>query len=84
MKEVLTDIQNGNFAKGFIDDNKAGFPEFKQMRKENAGHQIEQVGNELRKMMPFVTKKISFGGEHLGFDDGCTNQKGIQSIKRGS
>lgn len=57
MKEVLTDIQNGNFAKGFIDDNKAGFPEFKQMRKENAGHQIEQVGNELRKMMPFVTKK---------------------------
>ena len=57
MKEVLTDIQNGNFAKSFIDDNKAGFPEFKQMRKENAGHQIEQVGNELRKMMPFVTKK---------------------------
>lgn len=57
MKAVLTDIQNGKFAKGFIDDNKAGFPEFKKMRKENAGHQIEEVGTQLRKMMPFVTKK---------------------------
>lgn len=49
MKEVLTDIQNGKFAKGFIDDNKNGFPEFKKMRAESAGHQIEEVGGELRK-----------------------------------
>ncbi|MGG5331195.1 ketol-acid reductoisomerase [Enterococcus sp. AZ163] len=57
MKEVLTDIQNGNFANGFIEDNKKGFPEFKKMREENAGHQIEKVGAELRKMMPFVSRK---------------------------
>lgn len=57
MKEVLTDIQNGKFAKGFIDDNKNGFPEFKKMRAESAGHQIEEVGGELRKMMPFVSRK---------------------------
>ncbi|MDU5334764.1 ketol-acid reductoisomerase [Enterococcus sp.] len=57
MKEVLTDIQNGKFAKGFIDDNKNGFPEFNKMRKESAGHQIEEVGGELRKMMPFVSRK---------------------------
>ena len=57
MKEVLTDIQNGKFAKGFIDDNKNGFPEFKKMRAESAGHQIEEVGGELRKMMPFVSLK---------------------------
>lgn len=57
MKEVLTDIQNGKFAKGFIDDNKNGFPEFKKMREESAGHQIEKVGGELRKMMPFVSRK---------------------------
>ena len=57
MKDVLTDIQNGKFAEGFINDNKAGFPEFKKMRAEAAGHQIEQVGDELRKMMPFVNKK---------------------------
>lgn len=57
MKDVLTDIQNGKFAKGFIDDNKNGFKEFKQMRKENAGHPIEKVGAELRKMMPFVSRE---------------------------
>lgn len=56
MKDVLTDIQNGTFAKGFVDDNKNGFKEFKQMRKDNAGHPIEKVGAELRKMMPFVSK----------------------------
>ncbi|EAG4540403.1 ketol-acid reductoisomerase [Listeria monocytogenes] len=54
MKEVLTDIQNGNFAKSFIDDNKNGFKEFHRMRKEQQGHQIEKVGAELREMMPFV------------------------------
>ncbi|MGX7243482.1 ketol-acid reductoisomerase [Enterococcus quebecensis] len=57
MKDVLTDIQNGKFAKGFIDDNKNGFKEFNQMRKDNAGHPIEKVGAELRKMMPFVSRE---------------------------
>lgn len=56
MKAVLTDIQNGQFAKGFIEDNKNGFPEFHKMREENGNHQIEKVGSELRKMMPFVAK----------------------------
>ena len=54
MKEVLTDIQNGNFAKGFVDDNANGFANFKQMRQTRKEHQIETVGEELRKMMPFV------------------------------
>ena len=56
MKAVLTDIQNGQFAKGFIEDNQNGFPEFHKMREENGNHQIENVGSELRKMMPFVAK----------------------------
>ena len=56
MKAVLTDIQNGQFAKGFIEDNQNGFPEFYKMREENSNHQIEKVGSELRKMMPFVAK----------------------------
>ncbi len=56
MKAVLTDIQNGQFAKGFIEDNQNGFPEFYKMREENGNHQIEKVGSELRKMMPFVAK----------------------------
>lgn len=54
MKAVLADIQNGSFAKGFVEDNKAGFPKFKEMRAKNAGHPIEEVGARLRKMMPFV------------------------------
>ncbi|MBP7953252.1 MAG: ketol-acid reductoisomerase [Enterococcus aquimarinus] len=54
MKDVLTDIQNGNFAKGFVDDNANGFANFKQMRQTRKEHQIETVGEELRKMMPFV------------------------------
>lgn len=56
MKAVLTDIQDGTFAKGFIEDNNNGFKEFYQMREENAGHPIEKVGAELRDMMPFVKK----------------------------
>ena len=35
MKAVLADIQNGSFAKGFVEDNKAGFPKFKEMRAKN-------------------------------------------------
>lgn len=54
MKAVLADIQNGSFAKEFVEDNKAGFPKFKEMRAKNAGHPIEEVGAKLRKMMPFV------------------------------
>lgn len=54
MKAVLADIQNGSFAKGFVEDNKAGFRKFKEMRAKNAGHPIEEVGAKLRKMMPFV------------------------------
>lgn len=54
MKDVLTDIQNGNFAKGFVDDNAQGFKNFNDMRQTRKAHQIETVGDELRKMMPFV------------------------------
>lgn len=56
MKDILTDIQTGTFARGFIADNENGFTKFKAMRTEQQGHQIEAVGKELRKMMPFVTK----------------------------
>lgn len=54
MKEALSDIQSGKFAKRFTDDYKNGFSEFDDMRKEQRGHQIEEVGEKLRDMMPFV------------------------------
>lgn len=54
MKAVLADVQNGNFAKRFIDDQDAGAPEFKALREKGAAHPIEAVGRELRKMMSWV------------------------------
>ena len=50
MKAVLADIQSGAFAKRFIDDQDAGAPEFKKLREEGQGQQIESVGRELRKL----------------------------------
>ncbi|NPD11423.1 MULTISPECIES: ketol-acid reductoisomerase [unclassified Enterococcus] len=57
MRGVLKDIQSGKFAKDFTDDYKAGFPKFKEYREKASGLQIEKVGAELRKMMPFVNEK---------------------------
>ncbi|AMY06681.1 MULTISPECIES: ketol-acid reductoisomerase [Staphylococcus] len=57
MKAVLEDIQNGKFANSFIEDNKNGFKEFYKLREEAQDHQIQEVGKELREMMPFVENK---------------------------
>ncbi|HAN70041.1 MAG TPA: ketol-acid reductoisomerase, partial [Actinobacteria bacterium] len=54
MKAVLADIQNGSFAKRFVDDQRAGAPEFKALRATAEKHQIEQVGRELRGLMSWV------------------------------
>lgn len=57
MKEVLTDIQTGKFAKGWIIENQVNRPEFTATTEREKKHQIEVVGRELRKLMPFVNKK---------------------------
>ncbi|MBM0868909.1 ketol-acid reductoisomerase [Staphylococcus auricularis] len=57
MKAVLTDIQNGNFSDRFIKDNENNFETFYQMREEQHGHQIEEVGRNLREMMSFIKSK---------------------------
>ncbi|GAB2881217.1 ketol-acid reductoisomerase [Nocardioides pacificus] len=54
MKAVLSDIQNGAFAKRFIDDQDAGSPEFKELRAKGEQHPIEATGRELRKLMSWV------------------------------
>ncbi|NMA75670.1 MAG: ketol-acid reductoisomerase [Actinomycetales bacterium] len=58
MKEVLADIQSGAFAKRFIDDQDAGAPEFKELREDEAKHQIEVVGKDLRKMFSWSAQPI--------------------------
>ena len=54
MKEVLADIQSGKFAQEFRGDYANGFKEFYAMCEKEAGHQIEEVGAQLRSMMPFL------------------------------
>ncbi len=57
MKDVLTDIQTGVFARNFILENQANMASFKATRRLQAEHPIEKVGAELRGMMPWLKKK---------------------------
>ncbi len=50
MKQILSDIQDGTFAKDWLLENKAGCPHFGAMRKAHAAHQLEKTGAELRKL----------------------------------
>jgi ketol-acid reductoisomerase len=54
MRKILADIQSGEFAKEWIAENRAGAENFQRLREEAAGHQVEQVGAELRGMMPWI------------------------------
>ena len=54
MKGVLADIQDGSFAKRFIDDQDAGAPEFKAFREKGAQHPIEATGKQLRSLMSWL------------------------------
>jgi ketol-acid reductoisomerase len=54
MKQILRDIQTGEFAKEFILENKAGAPTLKAMRRLGQAHPVEIVGARLRDMMPWI------------------------------
>jgi ketol-acid reductoisomerase len=56
MKKALHDIQTGEYAKSFILENKAGAPTMLSRRRLTAEHPIEQVGEKLRAMMPWIKK----------------------------
>src|SRR5210317_554869 len=56
MKKALENIQNGSYAKRFIDEGNDGYPEMTIHRKENSDHAIEKVGAQLRSMMPWIAK----------------------------
>ena len=57
MKQVLTEIQNGTFAKKWLLENQVGRPTFNAMRRMEAEHPIEKVGKELREMMSWIDSK---------------------------
>ena len=56
MKEALDNIQNGEYAKRFILEGQANYPEMTARRRLNAAHPIEQTGAKLRSMMPWITE----------------------------
>ncbi len=55
MRSILDDIRSGKFAEEWVAENKAGRPNFNEMRRKAAEAPIEKVGAELRKMMPFIS-----------------------------
>jgi ketol-acid reductoisomerase len=54
MKRILAEIQSGRFAREFVGENQAGAPTIKAMRRISQAHEIEQVGERLREMMPWI------------------------------
>ena len=58
MKQILSEIQSGDFAREWIAENRAGGENFDRMREEGEGHQIEEVGKDLRDMMPWIDQEF--------------------------
>ena len=56
MKRVLTDIQTGKFTSEWMQEYRSGAARFKGIRRVNDAHQIEEVGEKLRGMMPWIAK----------------------------
>jgi len=57
MRQMLTEIQDGTYARSWILENLAGRPSFNLMRRREREHPIEQVGKKLRAMMPWLKDK---------------------------
>ena len=57
MKKILTEIQDGHFAREWILENRAGAPSFQAIRRRDRGLQIEDVGRRLRKLMSWIDSK---------------------------
>ncbi|RMH05657.1 MAG: ketol-acid reductoisomerase [Aquificota bacterium] len=57
MKEILEEIQKGEFAREWILENQAGRPVFNALLERDKNHLIEKVGEELRRMMPWISSK---------------------------
>ncbi|NTW82547.1 MAG: ketol-acid reductoisomerase [Chlorobiaceae bacterium] len=57
MKKILTEVQDGSFAKEFIDECNGGYNNLSRLRKDNSLHPIEKVGAKLRDMMSWLVRK---------------------------
>ena len=57
MRQILREVQDGSFAREWIEENEKGQPTLKKLRQEYANHPIEKVGKQLRAMMPWLKEK---------------------------
>jgi len=62
MKKILSEIQSGEFARQWMEENKTGRKKFLAMREGGRDLKVEQVGRELREMMPFLKRKKKEAG----------------------
>ncbi len=63
MKEILQEIQDGKFAQEWVDEYKAGLPEYNRLLEEGEKHPIEETGGYLRDLMPWVPKRSIKGAQ---------------------
>jgi ketol-acid reductoisomerase len=63
MRRILDEIRNGSFAREWLDENRAGRPNFDRLRHQDREHPIEQVGKRLRAMMPWAEEGKGAAGE---------------------
>ncbi|MEL7210656.1 MAG: ketol-acid reductoisomerase, partial [Actinomycetota bacterium] len=56
MRRILGEIQSGEFAREWIDEDKSGRAEYDRLLEEGAKHPIEDIGAELRDMMPWIAE----------------------------
>jgi ketol-acid reductoisomerase len=64
MRRILADIQNGNFAREWLAENRAGRANFERMRQADKDHEIERVGAKLRAMMPWSEEAKAAAGRN--------------------
>ncbi len=57
MREILDEVQSGEFAREWLAENQAGRPVYKSRKRQQAEHEIEDVGDEIRSMMPWLQKR---------------------------
>jgi ketol-acid reductoisomerase len=67
MRDILTEIQNGKFTKDWVNEYKNGLPKYKQFIKDGQAHPIEETGQRLRALMPWV-KKRNLGGAQAAYN----------------
>jgi ketol-acid reductoisomerase len=80
MRRILEAIQDGSFAREWLDENRAGRPNFERLRQVDRDHEIERVGAQLRAMMPWSEEGKQRGGE-AGKQGGVSSETGEKSEK---